>query len=61
MAMEPAARPECEPILPSASAAARLPGGIDNLTVVTIEAGPQGIAWSHPDAVSSALLDLPGA
>ncbi len=43
-------------ILPYAATAARLPGLIKDLTVVTVEGGPHNIAWTHPDEVNEALL-----
>jgi non-heme chloroperoxidase len=42
--------------LPYAATAARLPGLIKDLTVVTVEGGPHNIAWTHPDEVNEALL-----
>jgi non-heme chloroperoxidase len=42
--------------LPYAVTAARLPGLIKDLTVVTVEGGPHNIAWTHPDEVNEALL-----
>jgi non-heme chloroperoxidase len=43
-------------ILPYAATAARLPGLIKDLDVVSVEGGPHNIAWTHPDEVNSALL-----
>jgi non-heme chloroperoxidase len=43
-------------ILPYEATAARLPGLIKDLDVVTVEGGPHNIAWTHPDEVNSALL-----
>ncbi len=45
-------------ILPYEATAARLPGLIKDLTVVTVEGGPHNIAWTHADEVNSALLDF---
>ncbi|MGW5109113.1 alpha/beta fold hydrolase [Nocardia sp. NPDC004123] len=45
-------------ILPYSATAARLPGLIKDLTVVTIEGGPHNIAWTHPEVVNPALLDF---
>jgi non-heme chloroperoxidase len=42
--------------LPYATTAARLPGLIKDLEVVTVEGGPHNIAWTHPDEVNNALL-----
>jgi non-heme chloroperoxidase len=47
---------DADRILPYAATAARLPGLIEDLTVVTVEGGPHNIAWTHPDEVNSALL-----
>jgi non-heme chloroperoxidase len=47
---------DADRILPYAATAARLPGLIKDLTVVTVEGGPHNIAWTHPDEVNSALL-----
>jgi non-heme chloroperoxidase len=47
---------DADRILPYAATAARLPGLIKDLTVVTIEGGPHNIAWTHPDEVNDALL-----
>jgi non-heme chloroperoxidase len=49
---------DADRILPYASTAARLPGLIEDLTVVTIEGGPHNIAWTHPEIVNEALLDF---
>ena len=48
-------------ILPFASTAARLPGLIDDVTLVPVEGGPHNIAWTHPDEVNPALLGFVGA
>ncbi|MFE3001450.1 alpha/beta fold hydrolase [Nocardia sp. NPDC059246] len=45
-------------ILPYSATAARLPGLIKDLTVVTVEGGPHNIAWTHPEIVNPALLDF---
>jgi non-heme chloroperoxidase len=47
---------DADRILPYAATAARLPGLIKDLTVVTVEGGPHNIAWTHPDEVNKALL-----
>ena len=47
---------DADRILPYAATAARVPGLIKDLTVVTVEGGPHNIAWTHPDEVNSALL-----
>jgi non-heme chloroperoxidase len=47
---------DADRILPYAATAARLPGLIKGLTVVTVEGGPHNIAWTHPDEVNEALL-----
>ena len=47
---------DADRILPYAATAARLPGLIKDLTVVTVEGGPHNIAWTHPDEVKRALL-----
>jgi non-heme chloroperoxidase len=51
---------DADRILPYAATAARLPGLIKDLTVVTVEGGPHNIAWTHPDEVNSALLGFLG-
>jgi non-heme chloroperoxidase len=45
-------------ILPYGATAARLPGLISNLKLVTVEGGPHNIAWTHPEEVNKALLDF---
>jgi non-heme chloroperoxidase len=47
---------DADRILPYAATAARLPGLIKDLTVVTVEGGPHNITWTHPDEVNEALL-----
>jgi non-heme chloroperoxidase len=47
---------DADRILPYAATAARLPGLIKDLEVVTVEGGPHNIAWTHPDEVNTALL-----
>jgi non-heme chloroperoxidase len=42
--------------LPYGATAARLPGLIKDLEVVTVAGGPHNIAWTHPDQVNPALL-----
>jgi non-heme chloroperoxidase len=51
---------DADRILPYASTAARLPGLIKDLTVVTVEGGPHNVAWTHPEIVNPALLDFLG-
>jgi len=36
----------------------RLPGLIEDLTLVTVEGGPHNIGWTHPDEVNTVLLDF---
>jgi non-heme chloroperoxidase len=48
-------------ILPYASTAARLPGLIADLKLVTIENGPHNIGWTFPDEVNQALMEFVGA
>jgi len=36
--------------------AARLPGLIKDMKLVTVEDGPHNIAWTHPEVVNPALL-----
>ncbi|HKE81259.1 MAG TPA: alpha/beta hydrolase [Solirubrobacteraceae bacterium] len=45
-------------ILPYEATAARLPGLIDDLKLVTVEGGPHNIGWTFPDEVNKALLDF---
>jgi non-heme chloroperoxidase len=47
---------DADRILPYAATAARLPGLIKDLDVVTVDGGPHNIAWTHPDEVNGALL-----
>ena len=47
-------------ILPYESTAARLPGLIDDVELVSVEGGPHNIAWTHPDEVNTALLEFVG-
>jgi len=49
---------DADRILPYPATAARLPGLIKDLTVVTVEGGPHNVAWTHPDVVNPALLDF---
>ncbi|HEY8042959.1 MAG TPA: alpha/beta hydrolase [Streptosporangiaceae bacterium] len=49
---------DADRILPYSSTAARLPGLIKDLAVVTVEGGPHNVAWTHPDVVNPALLDF---
>jgi predicted AlkP superfamily pyrophosphatase or phosphodiesterase len=41
--------------------AARLPGLIADLKLVTVEGGPHNIGWTHPQQVNQALLEFVGA
>ncbi len=43
-------------ILPYEATAARPPGLIKDLMLVTVEGGPHNIGWTHPDEVNAALL-----
>jgi non-heme chloroperoxidase len=45
-------------ILPHQATAARLPGLIKDLTLVTIDGGPHNIGWTHPQQVNPALLQF---
>jgi non-heme chloroperoxidase len=45
-------------ILPISATAARLPGLVDDLKLVTVEGGPHNIAWTHPDEVNKPLLEF---
>jgi non-heme chloroperoxidase len=47
---------DADRILPYSATAARLPGLIKDVEVVTVEGGPHNIAWTHPDEVNDALL-----
>jgi len=47
---------DADRILPFSATAARLPGLIKDVEVVTVEGGPHNIAWTHPDEVNDALL-----
>jgi len=47
---------DADRILPYSATAARLPGLIKDVEVVTVEGGPHNIAWTHPDEVNTALL-----
>jgi non-heme chloroperoxidase len=47
---------DADRILPLAATAARLPGLIKDIKLVTVEGGPHNIAWTHPDEVNGALL-----
>jgi non-heme chloroperoxidase len=47
---------DADRILPHSATAARLPGLIKAVEVVTVEGGPHNIAWTHPDEVNDALL-----
>ena len=49
---------DADRILPYEATAARLPGLIEDLTVVTVPGGPHNIAWTHPDEVNAALRDF---
>jgi non-heme chloroperoxidase len=45
-------------ILPYESTAARLPGLIADVRLVTVEGGPHNIGWTHPEEVNNALLEF---
>ena len=45
-------------ILPYEATAARLPGLIKDLTLVTVDGGPHNIGWTYPDEVNTALLEF---
>jgi non-heme chloroperoxidase len=45
-------------ILPYQATAARLPGLIKDLKLVTVGGGPHNIGWTHPDEVNTALLEF---
>ena len=45
-------------ILPHEATAARLPGLIKDLTLVTVDGGPHNIGWTHPYEVNPALLQF---
>jgi len=45
-------------ILPYPNTAARLPGLIKDLKVVTVEGGPHNVGWTFPDVVNPALLEF---
>jgi non-heme chloroperoxidase len=47
-------------ILPYAATAARLPGLINDLELVTVNGGPHNIAWTHSEEVNDALLAFLG-
>ena len=47
---------DADRLLPYPATAARLPGLIKDLELVTIRGGPHSIAWSYPDEVNAALL-----
>jgi non-heme chloroperoxidase len=49
---------DADRILSYSATAARLPGMVKDLTVVTVEGGPHNIAWTHPEVVDPALLDF---
>jgi non-heme chloroperoxidase len=49
---------DADRILPYAATAARLPGMIADLQVVTVAGGPHNIAWTHPEVVNPALLEF---
>ena len=44
--------------LPYDKTAARLPGLLKDMQLVTIAGGPHAIAWTHADQVNRALLDF---
>jgi non-heme chloroperoxidase len=45
-------------ILPYQATAARLPGLIKDLKLVTVDGGPHNIGWTYPDEVNTALLEF---
>ena len=45
-------------VLPYQATAARRPGLISDVKLVTVEGGPHNIAWTHPDEVNTALLEF---
>jgi non-heme chloroperoxidase len=49
---------DADRVLPYAATAARLPGLVKDLTVVTVEGGPHAVTWTHPEVVNPALLDF---
>jgi len=49
---------DADRILPYENTAARLPGLIKDLEVVTVAGGPHNVPWTHPDVVNPALLDF---
>ena len=49
---------DADRILPYEATAARLPGMIADLQVVTVAGGPHNIAWTHPEVVNPALLEF---
>ncbi|MBL0885282.1 alpha/beta fold hydrolase [Myceligenerans indicum] len=49
---------DADRLLPFHATAARLPGLIKDLELVTIRDGPHSIAWSYPEEVNAALLSF---
>jgi non-heme chloroperoxidase len=49
---------DADRILPHPNTGKRLPGLIPDMRMVTIEGGPHGIGWTHPEEVNKALLDF---
>jgi non-heme chloroperoxidase len=47
-------------VLPYQATAARLPGLIKDLSLVTVDGGPHNIGWTYPDEVNTALLQFLG-
>jgi non-heme chloroperoxidase len=45
-------------IMPIEATASRLPGLVNDLTLITVEGGPHHIGWTHPGEVNTALLDF---
>jgi non-heme chloroperoxidase len=45
-------------ILPFESTAKRLPGLVDDLTLIPVDGGPHNIGWTHPEVVNDALLEF---
>lgn len=52
---------DADRILPFPYTGKRLSGAIADLELVLIEDGPHGIAWTHPERITSALFQFTGA
>ncbi len=52
---------DADRVLPYDKTAARLPGLLDDVQLVTIEGGPHAIAWTHTLQVNRALTEFIGA